>query len=442
MKTINLSWWIIVGLVFQAGILGVKGYPQEGEGNGSKLDHYRKIISDKERLIKPLKEESEIDNIEYLSKIKRDELYNIEHIYNNTYHNPVYYLNQVNKYKKLTKRYLETEYDENVTNDEDFFLFGSQLDGFSLFVYETLIDIAFSSTRGVKLSAFYYYDVNFFDVVKDTDINALISTGYSAFTYDYPDVWWHKKIGFSLCKNTNDEITKIAFQIVSDLTVEEINRMTSEIDVEVEKIISGAPGTSEFEDLKYFHDTIITLVEYNLNAPYRFSIYGALVDHQAVCEGYGESFKLLAHKIGIDVICIPSKEHLWNYARVDNHWYLVDITFDDPGTTNDAGELVYASGNGSNIIYTYFLVGEDFFVSHSYSIKTHTINKSLTYVKNTKEFTFPELAKISYITKYKGQINSNLMNSMMDGALSSFSTNHLRSLILSVLLSFILAYLI
>jgi len=102
--------------------------------------------------------------------------------------------------------------------------------------------------------------------------------------------------------------------------------MTSEIDIEVEKIISGAPGTSEFEDLKYFHDTIITLVEYNMDAPYRFSIYGALVEHRAVCEGYGESFKLLAHKVGIDVICIPSKEHLWNYARIDNHWYLVDIT--------------------------------------------------------------------------------------------------------------------
>jgi len=218
--------------------------------------------------------------------------------------------------------------------------------------------------------------------------------------------------------------------------------MTAEIDVETDKIVAGAPRTSEFEDLKYFHDSLVTLIEYNMTAPYRFSIYGALVEHRAVCEGYGESFKLLARKVGLDVICVPSKEHLWNYARIDSHWYLVDITFDDPGTTNSNGELVYATGNGSNIIYTYFMVGEDFFTTHAYSLKSHTINKSLTYVKGTKEFEFPELSPISYTTKYKGQISSNLMNSMTDGALSSYTFNPIRSLILSILLGFILIYMI
>jgi len=183
MKTINISWWIIVGLVFQAGILKVKGYLGDDESNKSKMDYYYKLISEKERLIKSISKEStesEIDNFEYLRSFKRDELYNIENIYNNTYRNPVYYLNQVNKYKNYVKRNLETDYDESAKSEDDFFLFGNQLDGFSLFVYETLVDIAFSSTRGVKLSAFYYYDVNFFDVVKDTEVNALISTGYSA----------------------------------------------------------------------------------------------------------------------------------------------------------------------------------------------------------------------------------------------------------------------
>ncbi|ORX48907.1 hypothetical protein BCR36DRAFT_353969 [Piromyces finnis] len=393
----------------------------------------------------------DIDNLEYLESLNKTELYEIKNIYNNTYKNPIYYLNQVNKFvkkNKLAKRSLTTEFDEvdddsisSSNNDEDnFFEFGKQLDGFSLFVYETLIDIAFSATRGVKLSTFYYYGVNFFEVVKDTQINALISTGYSAFTYDYPDVWWHKKIGFSVCKNTNDQITKIAFQIVSDLSASEINRMTSEIDIVTDKIIAGAPRTTEFEDFKYFHDTLVTLIEYNITAPHRFSIYGALVDHRAVCEGYGESFKLLARKVGLDVICVPSKEHLWNYARIDKHWYLVDITFDDPGTTNSSGELVYSTGNGSNVIYTYFMVGEDFFEKHAYSIKSHTINKSLTYVNGTKEFVFPELSQLSYTKQFRNQISSNLMNSMTDGSLSSFTFNPIRSLILSILLGFILIY--
>jgi len=133
-----------------------------------------------------------VDNIEYLDSLNKNELYDPKNIYNNTYKNPIYYINQVNKYvknKKLSKRELNTIIDgvdeetgEQQTEDQEneFFEFGNQLDGFSLFVYETLIDIAFSSTRGVKLSTFYYYGVNFFDLVKDTQINALISTGYSA----------------------------------------------------------------------------------------------------------------------------------------------------------------------------------------------------------------------------------------------------------------------
>ena len=161
MKALNISWWIIGSLLFQVSIFKVKGYPQEKDGDYSSIN-----------------KESEIDNLDYLKSLKGEELYDTNHIYNNTYQNPIYYLNQVNKF---VKRGIKTNYggDEDTRNNE-LFLFGNQLDGFSLFVYETLIDIAFSATRGIKLSSFYYYNVNFFDLVQDTDINALISTGYSA----------------------------------------------------------------------------------------------------------------------------------------------------------------------------------------------------------------------------------------------------------------------
>lgn len=232
-------------------------------------------------------------------------------------------------------------------------------------------------------------------------------------------------------------MTKIAFQIVSDLSPSDITTMTTEIDYETDVIINGAPQTTDFENLKYLHDTLITNIEYNMTATYRFSIYGAMVEHRAVCEGYGESFKLLARKLGIDVICVPSTEHLWNFARIDDSWYLVDVTFDDPGTTNSDGELVYASGNGSNIIYTYFLVGQDFFKSHSYSIKSHTINKSLTYVSGTQEFEFPELSEISYVTKYKNQFGTNLMASVISGSTSIY--NHaLKNIMITTILGLII----
>jgi hypothetical protein len=386
------------------------------------------------------------DDDEYLKSINPNELYNIDTIYNNTYKNPIYYLNRVHKF---IKRNNDLDYDTNTNadnnadnneenaNEIDFFEFGSQLDGFSLFVYETLIDMAFSSTKGVKLSYFYQYGVNYFDTITDKEIAPLISSGYSAFTYDYPEVWWHKKIGFSVCVNTKNQVTKVAFQIVSDLDPSQITEMTTEIDYETDRIIKSAPHTTDFENLKYIHDTLITNIEYNMTANYRFSIYGALVEHRAVCEGYGESFKLLARKLGIDVICVPSDEHLWNFARLGDKWYVVDVTFDDPGTTDSNGKLVYESGNGDNIDYTYFLVGQDFFKKHPYSIESHTINKSLTHISGAREFEFPQITEISYIIDYRNQFGTNLIASaLIDDATTLY--NPIRKIMMSFIIGLIL----
>ena len=39
--------------------------------------------------------------------------------------------------------------------------------------------------------------------------------------------------------------------------------------------------------------------------------------------------------VGIDAIVIHGNtvngSHAWNYVKIDNVWYLIDITFDDPG---------------------------------------------------------------------------------------------------------------
>ncbi|OUM66782.1 hypothetical protein PIROE2DRAFT_59140 [Piromyces sp. E2] len=206
MKIKNISWLSIIGLIAQASI--INGLPSNNYNNNNNGNNKRslptisaqlleKMKDDPNKLVhhrphnpsQRLKSKDEIDNIEYLDSLNKNELYDPKNIYNNTYNNPIYYLNQVNKYvkhNKLARRSINTiieDVEEEVkeqTEENEFFEFGKQLDGFSLFVYETLIDMAFSATRGVKLSTFYYYGVNFFDVVTDSQMSSLISTGYSA----------------------------------------------------------------------------------------------------------------------------------------------------------------------------------------------------------------------------------------------------------------------
>lgn len=83
-----------------------------------------------------------------------------------------------------------------------------------------------------------------------------------------------------------------------------------------------------------------------------FRAYGALVNGEAVCNGYAEALQLLFTCAGI-----PSKfvmgmaedvEHAWNLVELDGKWYHVDATWDDP-----------LPDQGEDVIHTYVNVSDD-----------------------------------------------------------------------------------
>ena len=83
------------------------------------------------------------------------------------------------------------------------------------------------------------------------------------------------------------------------------------------------------------------------------SQYKALVgDHYVVCEGYAKSFKVICDYYNIPCLLVAGEAdngsgepegHMWNLVYVENSWYTVDVTWDDP-----------VNGNGK--IYDIFLL--------------------------------------------------------------------------------------
>lgn len=110
---------------------------------------------------------------------------------------------------------------------------------------------------------------------------------------------------------------------------------------------------TDYEKVKYFHDTIITTATYGTTANSQ-TAYGALVDKKVVCQGYANAFTYLCQSVGIDCIMVGGSAtnslgvnalHTWNMVKVDGNWYHVDTTWDDP--------------TGANTLrYTYFLVSD------------------------------------------------------------------------------------
>ena len=127
---------------------------------------------------------------------------------------------------------------------------------------------------------------------------------------------------------------------------------------------------SDVEKIRNIHDYLVYTTEYDISAGENvYNIYGTLINQKAVCEGYARSCKYFLDEMGIPCIIVcgigknssgETESHAWNYVKLQDQWYALDITWDDPVIIGGG------SGNLSNDIrYAYFLKGsEDFFKDH------------------------------------------------------------------------------
>jgi len=97
---------------------------------------------------------------------------------------------------------------------------------------------------------------------------------------------------------------------------------------------------------------------------YEFDFVNNYLDCYAVCDGFSKAYSLLCRMEGIDCIkvtgTVPSGGHAWNKVKIDNNYYLVDITWSDmlcEMKDESKKEL---------ISHKYFLVTDEFCNTHVY----------------------------------------------------------------------------
>ena len=110
-----------------------------------------------------------------------------------------------------------------------------------------------------------------------------------------------------------------------------------------------------FEQEKAVHDYMV------LNSAYDYESYqngtvpevshtaeGIFVYKTAVCDGYAGAFKLCMDILGIPCETITGTAggigHAWNAVMLDDEWYMVDVTWDDP-VPDTPGQVLYGYFN-------------------------------------------------------------------------------------------------
>lgn len=117
-----------------------------------------------------------------------------------------------------------------------------------------------------------------------------------------------------------------------DMTASE----AAQVQERVSEVIRDMPrDLDEVGKVKYVNDYVVSHTAYNLDSlasPY--TPYSILFNGEGVCEGYALTTLLLLEAAGIETRYISGEVasglHAWNLVRVNNEWYHLDTTWNDP----------------------------------------------------------------------------------------------------------------
>lgn len=106
----------------------------------------------------------------------------------------------------------------------------------------------------------------------------------------------------------------------------------------VRQIMEGCHADTDYEKVVYYHDYIVTHTQYGFlegeEELLPYTAAGALLHGTAVCNGYAEAMELLLLCSGVEAyMAVGTTEegnHAWNIVKIDDNWYHVDTTWDDP----------------------------------------------------------------------------------------------------------------
>ncbi|OHW61866.1 cellulosome-anchoring protein precursor [Andreesenia angusta] len=150
-----------------------------------------------------------------------------------------------------------------------------------------------------------------------------------------PDIFYTRGWTYSYSPSSGT-----VFGIMPDYDYEKskIESMKAEIEQKLSAAIEKIkePDMTPLEKVLAVHQYLVLNIEYDErgNAPIEsHSIYGALVDGKAVCEGYSELLTVMLERLGeVDSFVVVSEEmlHAWNMVVLDGNYYHIDATWNDP----------------------------------------------------------------------------------------------------------------
>ena len=251
-----------------------------------------------------------------------------------------------------------------------------------------------------------------------------------AFLADYPEVFWLYNVAYSMeieVKKGNKGILSIAYiyPYTDSFTQEKYqgeffpgaSKLISNYEKGVQTAVtqikkniknSTNPATiykaiNQYLCNRVDYDVVASMYLYDNSYNYAHTSANAFIttpygstSRLMICDGYAKSFKVLCDAFGLRSSCVTiigstdSGSHEWNYVKIYDKWYLVDVTWNDTGANN-----------------LYLLLGSNNMGMNNKKVKDE--RDAFNYFNDFEvTFTLPKLSTTSYESDIKNRKTGSL----------------------------------
>ncbi len=264
------------------------------------------------------------------------------------------------------------------TRDYDF-MFVKQSKNYIPYSYNDLLDIIYSVINNGWDSFTFYCPSEYTECIKD-----MTKISKDNLTLTHLNNFVHPFNSFNLLKTSiteSGEITIIVDYLYHEYEIKPINEY-------VNNLITNLYDSNkdDYENIKLIHDYIINHTKYDIErndngtSEYKSNTaLGPVQDGYATCNGYADLMAVILSKLNYEnykvattkeEISYKSNGHIWNAVKIDNKWLHLDLTWDDP-----------VSSDGKDYLYhKYFLVNNEEMKkadSGNVNVEEHNFNKSI-----------------------------------------------------------------
>ncbi len=255
----------------------------------------------------------------------------------------------------------------NKYTKDDKFMLVTQVEEYVPYNYQDLMNIFYSALNQGWDDFTFYCPIEYTTCLKDVERLSLdeeLLSNINNFVHPYNS--------YSSIKTLYDDTGKIELLVTHLYDHDDINLAEEYVNDLFNKLVRN--DMNEEEIIRKIHDYIINNTKYDkdkanhLETPYDSSrINGIIVDHYALCSAYSDLMAVVLERLDIPNFKVSSESHVWNAVFLNGRWLHLDLTWDDPITTN-----------GRDILdHNYFLITDERLKELSKTNEDHNYDKNV-----------------------------------------------------------------